>query len=111
MPPSRTNPTASVDAAALAAATLRISGSLDPDTVLREAVDAARALTGARLGMIATVDEANAPETVSSNPASPRPRRRNWLSGRIASPCSGTCAGYPRRCAWTTWRPTCGTSG
>ena len=41
----------------LSAAILRISASLDLDTVLREVVDSARALTGARYGMIATVDE------------------------------------------------------
>ena len=44
----------------LNAAILRISASLDLDTVLREAVDSARALTGARYGMIATVDDAGA---------------------------------------------------
>ncbi|MDE0193895.1 MAG: response regulator [Gammaproteobacteria bacterium] len=43
---------------ALSAATLRIIGSLDLDTVLREIVESARALTGARTGVIATVDEA-----------------------------------------------------
>ena len=42
----------------LSAAVLRISASLDVDTVLREVVESARALTGARLGVIATVDEA-----------------------------------------------------
>ena len=42
----------------LSAAILRISASLDLDTVLREVVDSARALTGARYGMIATVDAA-----------------------------------------------------
>ena len=41
---------------ALSAAILRIGASLDIATVLREAVDGARALTGARYGMIATVD-------------------------------------------------------
>ena len=45
---------------ALSAAILRISASLDLDTVLREVVDSACALTGARYGMIATVDEAGA---------------------------------------------------
>ena len=48
--------------AALCSAILRIGASLDPDTVLRAAVDGARDLTGARLGMIATVDEAGAPD-------------------------------------------------
>ena len=42
--------------ASLHAAILRISASLDLDTVLHEIVDSARALTGARYGMIATVD-------------------------------------------------------
>ncbi len=46
----------------LGAAVLRIGSSLDLDTVLREAVDGARALTGARYGMIATVDGAGALE-------------------------------------------------
>ena len=41
----------------LCSAILRTNASLDLDIVLREAVDAARELTGARLGMIATVDE------------------------------------------------------
>ena len=44
----------------LSAAILRISASLDLDTVLREVVESARALTDARYGMIATVDEAGA---------------------------------------------------
>ena len=42
---------------ALSTAILRISASLDVATVLQEAVDSARALTGARYGVIATVDE------------------------------------------------------
>ncbi len=47
--------------AGLGAAILRISASLDVDTVLREVVDSARALTGARYGVIATVDDAGQP--------------------------------------------------
>ena len=46
----------------LGAAILRINASLDLDTVLREVVESARALTGARYGVIATVDEAGLPE-------------------------------------------------
>ena len=42
----------------LSAAVLRASSSLDLDTVLQEVVDSARALTGARYGVIATVDGA-----------------------------------------------------
>ena len=47
---------------ALSAASLRISASLDLETVLNEVVDSARALTGARFGAIATIDEAGAPQ-------------------------------------------------
>ena len=42
----------------LNAAILRINASLDLDTVLGEAVESARALTGARFGIITTIDEA-----------------------------------------------------
>ena len=47
---------------ALSAASLRISASLDLETVLNEVVESARALTGARYGAIATIDEAGAPQ-------------------------------------------------
>ena len=46
----------------LNAALLRITASLDVDTVLREVVDSARALTGARYGVIATVDQTGRPQ-------------------------------------------------
>ena len=42
---------------ALSSAILRISASLDVNTVLQEVVDSARALTGARYGIITTIDE------------------------------------------------------
>lgn len=44
--------------ARLSDAILRVSASLDLDTVLREVIDSARALTGARFGAIVTVDDA-----------------------------------------------------
>jgi DNA-binding response OmpR family regulator/signal transduction histidine kinase len=44
----------------LTAAILRISATLDLDTVLAEAVESARGLTGARYGAVVTVDEAGA---------------------------------------------------
>ena len=47
--------------ASLNAATLRINASLDLDTVLGEVMESARGLTGARWGVIATVEEAGAP--------------------------------------------------
>ena len=46
----------------LSEASLRISASLDLETVLNEVVESARALTGARYGAIATIDEAGAPQ-------------------------------------------------
>ena len=47
---------------ALSTASLRISASLDLETVLREVVESAQSLTGARCGSIATIDEAGAPQ-------------------------------------------------
>ncbi len=44
--------------ARLSAATLRISAGLDLNTVLNEIIESARALTGARQGVIATIDDA-----------------------------------------------------
>ena len=52
---------------ALSAASLRISASLDLETVLKEVVESARALTGARYGAIATIDETGAPEDFVSS--------------------------------------------
>ncbi len=48
--------------AGLIAALLRISASLDLENVLREVVESARALTGARYGALATIDEAGRPQ-------------------------------------------------
>ena len=46
----------------LSAAILRVSSSLDLDTVLQEVIDGARALTGARYGVIVTVDDVGEPQ-------------------------------------------------
>ena len=46
----------------LSAAMVRISASLDLDTVLHEIVESARALTGAHYGAIATIDETGRPQ-------------------------------------------------
>ena len=46
----------------LCAAILRINASLDLETVLREILDSARALTGARYGLIVTIDDAGKPQ-------------------------------------------------
>ena len=48
-------------ASTLASAILKISASLDVDTVVRKVVEEARSLTGARRGIIATIDESGAP--------------------------------------------------
>ena len=54
----------------LSVAMLRISASLDLETVLREVVESARTLTGARYGAITTIDETGAPKDfVTSGPA------------------------------------------
>ncbi len=42
----------------------RIGGNLDVTTVLREVIDSARALTGARYGMIITVDASGQPKEI-----------------------------------------------
>ena len=64
----------------LSAAVLRISASLDVETVLREVVDSARALTGARYGLIATVDAAGRPQefVVSGLPPEETQRLAAW---------------------------------
>ena len=49
-------------ASTLTEAILRIGATLDLDTVLAEVVASARGLTGARYGVIVTVDEAGAPQ-------------------------------------------------
>ena len=60
--PNAPRPTTLRDAlSGLSAAVLRVSASLDLATVLREVIDAARALTGAGCGVIATVDGAGRP--------------------------------------------------
>ena len=68
---------------ALSAAVLRISATLDVDTVLREIVDSARALTGARFGMIATLDPDGAIEDFLAPGLSPEERRHmgQWPHG------------------------------
>ena len=69
--------------AALSAASLRIGASLDLDTVLREVVESARALTGARFASIATVDERGAPVDFVTSGISEDEHRRmiEWSDG------------------------------
>ena len=61
---------------ALTAAILRISTSLDLDTVLRETAEAARALTGARYGVITTVDATGQLEDAVLSGFSPEEERQ-----------------------------------
>ena len=70
--------------ATLSSALLRISASLDLDIVLRQVVDSARALTGARYGMIATVDETGTIEEFLAPGLSPEERRYmgQWAHGQ-----------------------------
>ena len=69
--------------ARLHAAILRIGASLDLDTALSEIVDSARALTGVRYGMIATVDDAGEIEEFIASGLSDDERRRmsEWPHG------------------------------
>ncbi|MDE2914181.1 MAG: response regulator [Paracoccaceae bacterium] len=65
----------------LSAAILRISSSLDVKTVLREVVDSARTLTGARNGVIAIVDRAGRPRDFVTSGLTPAEERGmvGWL--------------------------------
>ena len=71
----------------LSAAILRTSATLDLGTVLREVVDSARALTGARYGVIATLGDAGHRRPLRRDCD---PRRRGAAPGvRLVRPHSG----------------------
>ena len=61
----------------------RVNASLDLDTVLQEVVDSARALTGARYGVITTVDEAGRPQEFVGSGITPDEHRQlaEWADG------------------------------
>ena len=61
---------------ALTAAILRITGSLDVDTVLHETAEAARALTGARCAVITTIDDAGQLEDAVLSGITPEEQQR-----------------------------------
>ena len=63
----------------LNAAILRINASLDLDTVLDEAVESARALTGARYGVIVAVDEEGAPQDPVFSGLTPEEEREQLI--------------------------------
>ena len=67
----------------LSAASLRINASLDLDTVLHEVVESARALIGARYGVIAIIDKAGTPQNfvISGFTAEEERRLMEWPDG------------------------------
>ncbi len=67
----------------LSAASVRISASLDLDTVLHEIVESARVLTDAACGVITTIDAAARPQGFVSTGLTPeaRERMRSWSDG------------------------------
>ena len=69
--------------AALSAASLRISASLELESVLTEVVESARTLTGARFGAIATIDETGTPRDFVTSGFTEEEHRRlaEWADG------------------------------
>ena len=67
----------------LSAAILRISASLDVETVMREVLESAIALTGARHGVIATMDDSGQPQEylLAGFAAEERHQLVNWPDG------------------------------
>ena len=67
----------------LSAAILRISSSLEPDNVLHEVVDSARALSGARYGLITTLDASGKPQDFVSSGFTPEEYQQlaEWPDG------------------------------
>ena len=68
---------------ALSAASLRVGASLDLETVLNEVTESARALTGARYGAIATIDETGQPRDFVTSGFTEEEHRRmqEWPDG------------------------------
>ena len=80
----------------LCAAVLRISSSLDLDTVLREVVASARALTGARYGVITIIDKAGQVQDFVTSGITPDEHRQlaAWPDGTRPKVWRGTSARY-----------------
>ena len=78
----------------LCAAVLRISASLDLDTVLREVVASARALTGARYGVITIIDKAGQVQDFVTSGITPDEHRQlaAWPDGMRPKVWRGTSA-------------------
>ena len=62
----------------LSEASLRISDALDFDAVLQTALDSARSLTGARYGVMTTLDESGKPQDFLASGLSPDEARLLW---------------------------------
>ena len=78
----------------LSAASLRIGASLDLETVLREVVESARELTGARYGTIVTIGEAGQPQDFVTSGLKEEEHRqlREWPDGpRLFEHFRGYC--------------------
>ena len=82
--------------AGLSAAILRISASLDVDTVLNEIAEAARALTGARYAGITTIDDARHSREFVLSGFTPEQQRQlvHWPDGTRLTSTFGIC--HPR---------------
>ncbi len=67
----------------LSAAVLRLGSSLDLDTVLQEAADSARALTGAHYSLIVTIDDSGKPREFVTSGLTPDEHRElaEWPDG------------------------------
>ena len=81
----------------LSAAILRISASLDVHTVLHEVVDSARALTGARYGVITTIDDAETAPELRQLRLHSRPSTSNWPTGPTGRGSSNTSGTFRER--------------
>ena len=79
--------------ATLHAAILRISTSLELETVLQEVVEGARALSGARYGLITTLDASGQPQDLVSSGFTPEEHRQ--IAAWPAGPRGGTRKGIP----------------
>ena len=86
--------------ATLTAAILRIGASLDLDTVLREVVESARALTGAAYGVIATADEAGQPRDFVTSGMTEEQHRT--MDSRHRADIGTAVAQCPLHCRYTS---------
>ena len=89
----------------LSEASVSINESLEFETVLQRVLDCARGLTGARYGVIATMDEQGGLEAVLTSGAS-EAEHEQLVSCRAGPGSSRTSWPPPIRCGWTTEAPT-----